>query len=123
MTDLGTLPGDFASGADGINSEGHVVGGSFDAQGNGRAFLWQNGVMTELNTLIPVGSPLFLLEASGTINSRGQIAGYALQKGTGQIHAFLATPVDDGGDSQATSSLQVGTHLAPKVTLPESVRK
>jgi probable HAF family extracellular repeat protein len=92
MTDLGTLPGDVASAAIGINSKGQVVGGSFDIDGNGRAFLWQNGVMTDLNTLIPADSPLFLLEAVGTINSRGEIAGGALQTSTGEIHGFLATP-------------------------------
>src|SRR5215469_18920794 len=75
MTDLGTLPGDVASEGDAINSKGQVVGGSADMDGNARAFLWQNGVMTDLNTLIPADSPLFLIEATGTINSRGQIAG------------------------------------------------
>jgi hypothetical protein len=51
--------------------------------------------MTDLDTLIPLDSPLILLEATGTINSRGQIAGIALQKSTGQVHAFLATACDE----------------------------
>ncbi len=91
IQDLGTLPVDFSSIALGINSKGQVVGLSFDASGNMRPFLWQNGVMTDLNTLIPAGSPLFLL-APFNINSRGQIAGCALQTSTGEIHTFLATP-------------------------------
>jgi probable HAF family extracellular repeat protein len=95
MHDLGTLPGDVASDADGINNLGQVVGGSFDAEGNGRAYLWQNGVMTDLNTLIPADSPLYLYEASGAINDHGQIGGVALVTSgehRGEYHAFLATP-------------------------------
>jgi probable HAF family extracellular repeat protein len=124
ITDLGTLPGDVASSGDGINSKGQVVGGSFDSSGNGRAFLWQNGVMTDLNTLIPAGSPLFLIEATGTINSRGQIAGVALQKSTGQIHAFLATPSNSGvGSGNATPAARGETSQSPRVVLPENVRR
>jgi len=113
MTDLGTLPGDISSTGEGINSKGQVVGGSYDASGNPRPFLWQDGVMTDLNTLIPPNSPLYLLEATGTINDRGQIAGYALVISTGEVHAFLATPTT--------------THWAisdrPKVVLPENARR
>ena len=92
MTDLGTLPGDVSSSGDGINNKGQVVGASFDVDGNSRAILWQNGVMTDLNTLIPADSALFLIEATGTINSRGQIAGFALETSSGEVHAFLLTP-------------------------------
>lgn len=120
MIDLGTLPGDVASGADGLNSEGQVVGGSWDALGNGRAFIWQDGVMTDLNTLIPPNSPLYLLEAQGSINDSGQIAGYALQVSTGEVHAFLATPRkrEAAGESAANAAPEV-----PRVTLPDNVRK
>jgi probable HAF family extracellular repeat protein len=127
MTDLGTLPGDVSSSGDGINRKGQVVGGSFDADGNGRASLWQNGVIADLNTLIPADSPLFLIEATGTINSRGQIAGFALQKSTGEIHAFLATPreeeeEEDSAQSATAAALSV-TSQSSKVVLPENVRK
>ena len=113
MTDLGTLPGDVSSAGEGINSKGQVVGGSVDASGNVRPFLWQNGVMTDLNTLIPPDSPLYLLEPTGTINARGQIAGYALVISTGEVHAFLATPTGAYG----------ATRESPKVVLPDNVRK
>jgi len=53
MQDLQTLPGDVASVGLGINASGEAVGLSLDAFGSPRAFLWQNGVMTDLNTLIP----------------------------------------------------------------------
>jgi probable HAF family extracellular repeat protein len=112
MTDLGTLPGDVNSSGDGINSQGQVVGGSYTAT-TSRAYLWQNGVMTDLNTLIPPNSPLYLLEASGTINDRGWIAGYALQISTGDIHAFLLTPT---AERWAISD-------RARVSLPDNVRK
>jgi probable HAF family extracellular repeat protein len=113
MIDLGTLPGDVASDANGINNLGQVAGGSYDADGNGRAVLWQNGVMTDLNTLIPPDSPLYLIDSSGTINDQGQIAGYALQVSTGEVHAFLATPT--WGYWEISER--------PRVVLPENIRR
>jgi probable HAF family extracellular repeat protein len=89
MQDLGTLPGDAVSGGERINDAGDVAGVSFDAEGNPRAFLWQNGRMSDLNALAP-GSPLFLLFALG-INSRGQVAGFGATE-AGDVHAYLATP-------------------------------
>jgi probable HAF family extracellular repeat protein len=112
MIDLGTLPGDVGSDADGINNLGQVVGGSWDADGNDSAYLWQNGVMTDLNTLIPADSPLYLIEATGTINDHGQIAGIALQISTGETHAFLATPTMERWPISESR----------KVVLPENVR-
>ena len=52
--------------------------------------------MTDLNTLIPAGSPLFLLDGNA-VNSRGEIVGDALQISTGEVHAYLATPCDGKG--------------------------
>jgi probable HAF family extracellular repeat protein len=116
MADLGTVPGDVSSSGDGVNDWGQVVGGSYDADGNSRAYLWQNGVMTDLNTLIPANSPLYLLEATGTINDLGWIAGIALQISTGAIHAFLLTPVY-GHAADAATTPRV------RIALPESVRR
>ncbi len=112
MIDLGTLPGDVNSGAGSINNKGQVVGGSINASDNERAFLWQNGVMTDLNMLIPPDSPLYLLEADG-INDRGQIEGYGWQISTDEVHVFLATP----------TTMQWEIRERPKVVLPENVRK
>jgi probable HAF family extracellular repeat protein len=97
MQDLGTLPGDYASLALGINDGGEVVGASLDANFNPRAVLWVNGQMawensqmTDLNTLIPANSGLYLLVAE-SINSSRQIIGLAVTSG-GVLHGFLATP-------------------------------
>lgn len=96
LTNLGILPGDFAAFATGINDRGQVVGNNFDANFDwSHGFIWQNGVMTDINALIPAHSNLFVISASN-INDRGQISGMAtVQSGphAGDIHAFLATPV------------------------------
>jgi hypothetical protein len=53
------------------------------------AFLWKDGVMVDLNDLIPKHSPWILQSAAG-INDSGQIAGQGVING--EVHAFLATP-------------------------------
>jgi len=97
VTSLGVLPGDFAAFATGINDRGQVVGNNFDSNFNwSHGFIWQDGVMTDLNALIPEDSNLFIISASN-INERGQISGMAtVQTGphAGDIHAYLLTPVD-----------------------------
>jgi probable HAF family extracellular repeat protein len=90
MQDLGTLAGDVNSLGININDEGQVAGVSLDANFNPRAVLWQNGTMTDLNTLIPANSPLFLMFAC-SINSSGQIVGFAVTS-TGEAHGYLLSP-------------------------------
>ena len=102
MQDLGTLTGDVNSLAIGINEAGDVVGVSLDAMFNPRAFLWKNGAMTDLHTLIPAGSPLSLLTAC-SINSREEIVGFAVDS-KGNIHGYIATP-SDGLSSNATNAV------------------
>jgi probable HAF family extracellular repeat protein len=88
MTDLGTLGG--SSFAYGINDSGEIVGYSWPVNGgNPHAFLYLNGIMIDLNSLIPSGSGWQLLEAYG-INATGQIVGEGLLNG--QSHAFLLDP-------------------------------
>lgn len=100
MRDLGTLQGDVYSWANNINSKNHAVGTSFPATGDGRAFIWQNGAITDLNTLIPPGSSLYLLEAFG-INNRGQIAGWG-RDANGDIRAYLLIPCDGHADNESS---------------------
>jgi probable HAF family extracellular repeat protein len=123
MTDLGTILGLPVSLATGINNPGQVVGFSQDMNGNNTvAFLWQDGVMTDLNTLLPPDSPWFFIEALG-INDRGQIAGYALNTSTGEVHAIVATPTNRNTPSEGAPTTQGATGERPKVVLPENVRK
>jgi probable HAF family extracellular repeat protein len=68
-----------------------VVGFSIDANGS-TAFLWQDNVIRDLNTLIPSDSPLHLLSAS-SINDAGEITGQGcIMPACTELHAFLATP-------------------------------
>ena len=106
VTDLGVLPEDFAAFATGINDRGQVVGNNFDSSFNwSHGFIWQDGVMTDLNSLIPADSNLYIISASN-INDSGQISGMGtVQSGPekGTIHAFLLTPAKGRmeGDSMA----------------------
>ena len=119
MQDLGTLPGDILSVANSINERGEVVGESDDPNGNARAYLRQNGVMMDLNALIPAGSPLFLL-CGLSIDSSGQIAGFGMTS-AGDVHAYLATPTS-GEDTGEIVTSAVPRRTGPK-DLPEDVRK
>jgi probable HAF family extracellular repeat protein len=116
----GLLPGDISSFATSINNRGQVVGSSFNSnEGSSwsHGLLWQNGVMTDLNTVFPASSHLYVISASN-INDSGQIAGMAMYMAgphAGKIvHAFLATPVqEDMGKSVADVE---GTH--PEISVP-----
>src|SRR5207249_2012934 len=66
---LGALPGQSTSTPRAINSAGQVVGTS-----GGAAFVWQNGLMTDLNTRIDA-APGWHLSSTGDINDQGQIVG------------------------------------------------
>ncbi|MGQ0639840.1 MAG: PKD domain-containing protein [Gemmatimonadaceae bacterium] len=84
---LGVLPGDSASRALAINNAGQVVGVSsvsFISGGLGRAFLWENGVMTALPSLGGANS-----NALG-INAGGDVVGWS-NTANGDTHAVLWT--------------------------------
>jgi probable HAF family extracellular repeat protein len=89
MTDLGTLGEN--SYAYGISDSGTIVGYSWPANSdNPHAFVYLNGIMIDLNSLVPSGAGWELLEAYG-INNAGQIVGEGLLNG--QSHAFRLDPV------------------------------
>jgi probable HAF family extracellular repeat protein len=72
-TDLGHVSGDCGSEAFGINSRDQIVGSSLLCDGSSsNAFLWENGELVDLNTLVPLNSP-HLIFAIG-INERGEIS-------------------------------------------------
>jgi probable HAF family extracellular repeat protein len=88
IRDLGTLPGDSTSQALGINERRAIVGTSCDAAFNCRAFLWRDGVMMDLNTLV---SPDYhgTLVTANDINASGRITGQTVEQ-TGTLVAFMA---------------------------------
>jgi hypothetical protein len=73
--------------------------------------------MTDLNTLIPSASALYLVVAGG-INDRGVITGQASDETTGDTPAFRALPTSGG----ETSPSQPGVSEPPRLALPENLR-
>jgi probable HAF family extracellular repeat protein len=87
---LGVLKDDDNSQALGINARGQVVGVS--CLGNAcRAFLWDDGVMHDLKTLVDPSYPGVFLSAR-SINESGEITGNVLEQSSGKILAYIATP-------------------------------
>jgi len=117
MRDLGTLPGDSFSIANNINSSGQVAAQSCDVSSNCRATIWDKGVMTDLNALIPSGSPLFLLFAN-SINDSGAVVGAAYDQQTATTVPFLAIP----REGEYLLAAQVAAR-SRKIVLPDRVRK
>ena len=76
----------------GLTNAGQVVGLSCDANFvDCRAFIWEDGVMTDLNAL---KQPAYTgrLEHGKDINDQGDITGRAIDPSTGVRTTFLATP-------------------------------
>ena len=90
MQDLGTLGGE-PSAASGVNNRGEVVGASNLSSTRRHAFLWRQGHMIDLNTVMLKSSKWVLLDAF-SINDRGQIACAASRDG-GPTHLLLLTPM------------------------------
>ncbi|MEP6603975.1 MAG: hypothetical protein ABJB69_08515 [Spartobacteria bacterium] len=87
---LGALPGHVHSEAYGINERRQVVGVSCDADFvDCRAFIWENGVMKDMNDLKPASYTARLQQAKD-INEAGEIAGRSIEAGVRR--AFLAVP-------------------------------
>ncbi len=113
MTDLGTLGG--SSFAYDINDSDMIVGYSWPNNSeNPHAFLYIDGLMLDLNSLIPSNSGWELLAAYG-INNSGQIVGSGLWNGqphafrldaaAGQFSTFSTTIPEPGAGTLAASGL------------------
>ncbi|HEX5324162.1 MAG TPA: malectin domain-containing carbohydrate-binding protein [Capsulimonadaceae bacterium] len=83
LHDIGALSNSYSY-AYGVNNLNQIVG-----QSAGAAFLYANGTLTNLNSVLPANSGWTLSVAYG-INDSGQIVGYGITNG--QIHGFLLTP-------------------------------
>src|SRR5205807_1974219 len=107
MQDLG---GGYDHYAHAINGSGQIVG-----WGDLTGFFWNNGVMQDIDTLIPANSGWDMLFASG-INDNGWIVG------SGEVnyvtHAYLLTPPPAISSlTLSPSSVPGGNSTTGKVTL------
>jgi probable HAF family extracellular repeat protein len=134
MKSLGTLPGmcggnpcnDFRSEALGINEKGVIVGlsrGNPPPAGNApfliRAFVWQDGKMTDMNSLASPSS-LYLLFGND-IDQQGRVVGEAVDlntcdpiTNTCNEPGYLATPVRPGAAVPAVPSAVRRIRLSEK---------
>lgn len=124
IRDLGLMsadPTDIVNTAFEINDRGQMVGASCDVTMQiCRGYIWQNGVMTDVNELLPPDSPLYVILATA-INDAGQIAGLAIDFGTGEAHAFLATPA--AGSAAQLAAQRLSSPRARPQLLEGMVRK
>ena len=123
LQDIGLLGTDIAGIPTSINNNTQIVGASCDSGGNCRGFIWQNNVMTDLNTLIPANSPLYIVFALG-INDAGEIAGQAVEKSTGNLVGFVLTPLHSSAASKS-SAAETEAKIAevPRPALPRNARE
>jgi uncharacterized membrane protein len=78
-----------------LNDSDVVVGSSINATFTTlTATIWKNGVPTDLNTLVPANSSLYLIFGC-SINSRGQILGLATNLAGTVYHAYELIPVGE----------------------------
>ncbi len=75
----------------GINNAGEIVGVTDPSMGRPHAFIWDSGVMTDLNDYVDPTSGWVLREAVA-INDAGQIVGFGTLSGDGRM--FLLTPAE-----------------------------
>jgi probable HAF family extracellular repeat protein len=114
LTGLGTLGGT-SSYAYGIDNAGAVVGYSTMGDGSLHAFVYGNGIMLDLNGLVPANSG-WLLNAAYAIDNAGEIVGTGIFDGGN--HEFRLDPVttasatgtpDHGGSAPSRATPEPST--------------
>jgi probable HAF family extracellular repeat protein len=121
MQSLGTLPGDAMSQGTDINDENQIVGVSYADYrfDNPRAFIYQGGTMTALNSLIGSATANWDISSTGGINDRGEIAAQANVVSSGVVtsvaHAVLLIP--SGADDP------VAYGETQNIVVPDEVQK
>lgn len=92
--DLGTL-GTRDSAAYAINARGQVVGWSHNDLFDGRAFLYENGKMVDLNNLVDISIPQFVLKEAVEIADSGKILAYGCVDLHYECRSVILSPVPE----------------------------
>jgi probable HAF family extracellular repeat protein len=90
MKEIGTAGGEYSA-AFGLNDHDEVVGWTGRVDGQYVAFLWKNGVLSDLNTMLPPGTGWVLVRA-WDIDEDGVIVGEG--RLNGEARAFMLAPSD-----------------------------
>lgn len=114
---LGVLPGDSLSQALGINDKGQIVGISCTAGfARCRGFLYDHGVMMDLDEMLPDDYADHLFTAND-INNDGQITGQSIKAGTEELVAVWLVP-----DERRRHDSVVAKNGTARVPLPAEAR-
>lgn len=109
---LGLLPGFTHCAATSINDDDQVIGSCWALGSLQRQFIWQAGVMTQLNDLLPSEANAITRTASD-INNAGQIAGSVLDATLGVFVGAMLTPeVGPLGDLDRDCAVGIRDFLA-----------
>jgi probable HAF family extracellular repeat protein len=114
---LGFLPGHGFSEAFGINNHRQVVGLSCTAAVTAcRAFLWQDGVMLDLNQFVDLPPGIVRLTHAMDINDDGVITGRAITT-SNTLPAYVARPVQPG------AALVAKHRSLPPLSIPSEIAR
>ena len=112
MVDLGTLPGDALSLANGINDAGDVIGASIGpGLSTFTAVIWDAGGITDLNKLVTSNPGELYLLVANWVSSSGEIVGLGVA--ADGVHGFLATPNGRQGRSPILRSVSAPVIAGP----------
>jgi probable HAF family extracellular repeat protein len=118
MTDLGTLGGARAQGL-GINTSGQVVGTSLISNGTWHGFVYSNGQILDLNSLLSASdAATYVITSAAGINDNGQIVAnaYTTSVVTPGAVVLLLTPAAADAPAKVTCGAQswwLAAHSAP----------
>ncbi len=104
---LGSVGG-YPSFATAINDSGAMVGSFLTASLSTHAFLYQNGTMTDLNSLVPPSLSGVTLLGASSINNLGQIVAYGEPSAGGPLQDYLLTPPGEAPLAMVTNLPEPG---------------
>ena len=123
LEEIRPLPGDSISQALGINEQRQIVGISCTAGfASCRAFLWERGVMMDLNDLVNDDYADHVYTAND-INNLGEITGYSIKAGSEDAVAVWIRPLEKRGHRNGDDASREARNESQRVPLPAQVRQ